>query len=47
MTAAMAVELSRLRGAMTDAEFGPLLADVVKMAERFAEIDAKARGAWY
>lgn len=39
--AAMTARLSRVRGAMTDAEFGQLLADMVKMAERFAEIDAK------
>ena len=41
MVAAMAARLSRVRGAMTDAEFGQLLADVVKVAERFVEIDAK------
>ena len=38
---ALAARLSRVRGNMTDAEFGQLLADMVEMAERFAEIDAK------
>jgi hypothetical protein len=38
---ALAARLSRVRGSMTDAEFGELLADMVTMADRFTEIDAK------
>jgi hypothetical protein len=41
MMAALAARLSPVRGSMTDAEFGQLLADMVTMADRFAEIDAK------
>lgn len=41
LRAALAARLERVRGAMTDAEFGQLLADMVIVAERFAEIDAK------
>ena len=38
---AMTARLSRVRGNMTDAEFGQLLANMSRTAERFAEIDAK------
>lgn len=41
LMATMAARLSRVRGQMTDAEFGQLLADVVRTAKRFAELDAK------
>jgi hypothetical protein len=41
MMVALAARLSRVRGSMTDAEFGELLADMVTMADRFTEIDAK------
>ena len=36
----LAARLNRVRGNMTDAEFAQLLADMVRTAERFAEIDA-------
>ena len=39
--AAMAARMTRVRGNMTDAEFGQLLMDMVKVAERFGEIDAQ------
>jgi hypothetical protein len=39
--AAIAARLERVRGTMTDAEFGQLLARMARTAERFAEIDAK------
>jgi len=41
MMAAIAARLARVRGNMTDAEVGQLLADMVKVAERFGEIDAR------
>lgn len=44
LMATIAARLARVRGQMTDAEFGQLLADVVRTAERFAEIDAKPGG---
>ena len=40
----IAARLAKVRGQMTDAEFGRLLAEVVRTAERFAEIDAKPVG---
>jgi len=39
--AALAARLTCVRGNMTDAEFGQLLADMVTVAERFGEIEAK------
>lgn len=36
----MAARLARVRGQMTDEEFGRLLADIGRTAERFTEIDA-------
>ena len=41
LMAALAARLTRVRRNMTEAEFGQLLADMVKVTERFAEIDAK------
>ncbi len=39
--AIMAARLQRVRGGLTDAQFAQLLADMVRTAERFAEIEAK------
>ena len=39
--ATMAARLQRVRGSLTDAQFGQLLADMVRTAERFVEIEAK------
>jgi len=39
LTAALTARMSRVRGEMTDAEFAQLLTDMVRTAERFAEID--------
>ena len=33
--------LAKVRGALTDAQFDQLIADVVRTAERFAEIEKK------
>lgn len=41
LMAAIAKRLVPVRGQMTDAEFGALLADMVRTAERFEAIDAK------
>jgi hypothetical protein len=41
LAAEITVRLSRVRGVMTDAEFARLVADVVRTAERFAEIDGR------
>ena len=40
LRAQIAARLRRVRGAMTDADFARLVDDVVRSAERFAEIDA-------
>ena len=42
ITATMMTRLSRVRGQMTDAEFSQLLRDMVRTAERFAEIDSRS-----
>ena len=39
--ATMAARLERVRGGLTDAQFAQLLAEMVRTAERFAEIEAK------
>ena len=41
LMAALAARLTPVRGNMTDTEFGQLLADMVNVAGRGAEIDAK------
>ena len=47
LTATMAARLERVRGLMTDAEFAQLLTQMVRTAERFAEIDAgPCKGKW-
>jgi hypothetical protein len=40
LRAQIAARLQRVRGAMSDADFAHLVDDVVRTAERFAEIDA-------
>ena len=39
LTASLATRMSSVRGEMTDAEFAQLLGDMVRMTERFAEIE--------
>jgi len=39
MVRIITARLARVRGNLTDAEFGRLLAKVLRTAERFAEID--------
>ena len=41
MLTAMAARIAPVRGDMTDAEFAQLIADMVNMAQRFAEIDKR------
>ena len=41
LMAALAGRLTPVRGNLTDAQFGQLLADMLRTVERFAEIDAK------
>jgi hypothetical protein len=39
LASVVATRLERVRGGMTDAEFGQLIADMVRVYERFAEIE--------
>jgi hypothetical protein len=44
LRAAFAARLERVRGTLSDAEFAQLVADMVSMAQRLEEIDARALG---
>jgi len=41
MLTAVTARIATVRGDMTDAEFGQLIADMVRTAQRFAEIDKR------
>ena len=41
LKAALAARLERVRGNMTDDEFGQLVADITRTAARFEEIEAR------
>ena len=43
LRAALAARLERVRGSMTDDEFGQLVADITRTAQRFEEIEARER----
>lgn len=43
LRAALAARLERVRGNMTDDEFGQLVADITRTAQRFEEIEARER----
>lgn len=43
LKAALSARLERVRGSMTDDEFGQLVADITRTAQRFEEIEARER----